>query len=170
MAEPNPIDNQDLYDAIVVEGKRSPGVATLSGHDREFGWDVKKAQGQAGAAITRTSEDLAEFTVKFDLTDRDDFNAWPAFQKHLEQSVTRAQTTKALAIYHPDLARNRITSVVVKKIGGIVHDDKGGQSVTVAFIEYAPPKKKKPAGPDPNQKELDEIAKLTKKYQETPWG
>lgn len=170
MAEPNPIDDEDLFDMIEVDGLQSPGFATITGHDREYGWDVKKAQGQTGATITRTLEDLIEFKVKFHLIDYDDFDAWPAFQAVLEQSVKRAKTVHALKIYHPDLARNGITSVVVKTIGGVEHDGQGGQFVTVTFLEYKPPQKKKPAGPDPNQKELDEIAKLTKKYQETPWG
>ena len=104
MAEPNPILDEDLYDAIVLGGTSSPGTVKLSGHDREIGWDVKKGPGQSGATTTRTSEDPVEFTATFSLTDVEDFDAWPAFRTLLLSTVSGA-TPKALDVY-PDLAAN----------------------------------------------------------------
>lgn len=176
---PNPVDDEDLYDAIELAGVRSPGVVTLSGHDRVIGWDVKKGPGQAGATTTRTSEDPAEVTCSFYLATREDFEAWPDFLDLAQSSISGA-TPKALDTYHPDLDENGIRSFVLKKIGGVVHDKKGGQTRTLVFLEYKPPKPKggTPKGSktssakvvDPNQAALDELAKLTDQYQRTPWG
>lgn len=176
----NPLDHDEVYSSIVLGGQRSPGVVKLSGHDRKIGWDVKKGKGQSGASMTRTSEDPIEFTCEFYLADQDDFDAWPAFDGLIRSTVSGA-TPKALDIYHPDLVMNHISSVVLSSFGGVVHDGKGGQTITVKLIEYKPPKPKggspsgsktnaKPKGPDPNQDLLDEIAKLTKQYEQTPWG
>lgn len=185
MSVPNPVDNEDLYEAIVLGGLRSPGRVTLSGHDRVIGWDVKKGAGQSGATTTRTSEDPAKVTctfylVKDDAQGIDDFALWPAFLAQAKSTIA-GPTPKALDVYHPDLAENDIKSVVLEKIGGVVHDGKGGQTRTLVFLEYRPPKpkggtpkgsaaKKKTAAPDPNQAALDELARLTKQYQATPWG
>lgn len=176
MAEPNPILDEDLYNAIVLGGTSSPGMVKLSGHDREIGWDVKKGPGQSGATTTRTSEDPVEFTATFTLTDVDDFDAWPAFRTLLLSTVSGA-TPKALDVYHPDLAANDIKSVVLKSLGGVMHAGQGGQTIAVKLLEYRPPKPKggTPSGskakkPDPDQAALDELARLTKKFSDTPWG
>jgi hypothetical protein len=177
----NAIDNRDLFDVITLAGVRSPGVVTISGHDRKIGWDVKKAPGQSGASTTRTSEDPVEFTcsfylVKDDTQGIDDIAAWPAFLSLIKSTVSGA-TPKALDIYHPDLVTNRIVSIVLSSFGGVVHDGKGGQTIAVKLQEYRPPKAaagtplgSKSKGPDPNQAAKDELAALTKKYQESPWG
>lgn len=148
----NPIDNEDLYDAIVLAGTRSPGKVTLSGHDRVEKWDVKDADGQAGGTTTHNGKKIGEFTATFALVKDpilgiDDFAAWDPFAELIESSVSGAQS-KALDVYHPDLARNGYTSVVKRKMGGMVHDGKGGATVAVVFGEYSPKKKKSssPAG------------------------
>ena len=56
-------------------------------------------------------------------------------------------TAKALDIYHPDLAALGITAVCRARIGQLEHDGKGGASVSVDWIEYRPPKPKKPSTP-----------------------
>ncbi len=174
----NPLDFEDNYNKVIVAGVRSPGVVKLSGHDRKIGWDVKKATGQKGATMTRTGEDPVEFTASFYLADIEDFEQWPAFDGLLRSSVSDS-TPKALDIYHPDLVVNRIVSVVLSSFAGVVHDGKGGQTVTVKLMEYRPPQKAsgsptgskaKPKTVDPNQAALDELARLTKQYEATPWG
>jgi len=177
----NPIRDELLYQGVVIGGMKSPGQVTITGHDRVIGWDVKKGPGISGATTTRTSNDPVEFTCSFFLIQDpslniDDFADWPDFLEICKSTVA-GKTPKALDIYHPDLAENDISSVVLKKIGGVVHDGKGGQIRTLTFLEYKPPKKlggspsgSKKQGPDPNQAALDELARLTKQYQATPWG
>lgn len=186
---PNEFDNPELFDEILLAGQRSPGVVTLSGHDRDIGWDVKKGAGQSGATTTRTSEDPVEFEASFYLVidhsqGIDDISAWPAFAE-LIRSTVNGPKPKALDIYHPDLAENDIKSVVLKKFLGVTRDGKGGETRKVRFLEYRPAKakggtpngsKSKPKSGtgidpnDPNAAALAELAKLTNEYQNTPWG
>lgn len=179
-------DNPELYESIVLAGVRSPGVVTISGHDRDHGWDVKKGPGQTGATTERTSEDPVEFDCTFYLVrdlirEIDDIARWPEFLAVARSSIS-GPAPKALDIYHPDLASNDIKSVVLRKVVGVVHDGKGGQTVKLRFLEYRPPKKKggapsgskskkpDPKKPDPDQAALDELARLTDEYKRTPWG
>lgn len=181
----NPIEHEDVYDAIVLAGVRSPGKVTITGHDRKVGWDIKKGPGQSGASMTRTSEDPVAFTCTFHLATPEEFDAWPAFLGLINSTVS-GPAPKALDIYHPDLTSQLIGAVVKDTVMGTVHDGKGGQTIAVKFIEYKPPKtkggspngaKSKPAAKasnpdpnDPNAAALAELAALTKQYQETPWG
>lgn len=179
---PNPIDNEELYDSIALGGVRSPGKVTLSGHNRKIDWDVKTVQGQAGANITLKSIPPVQFTATFylvrdDALGIDDIEKWPSFLA-LINSTVNGTNPKAVDIYHPDLASNDIKSVVKAEVGGVQHDGKGGQTIAVQFLEYRLPKpkggtpsgSKKSAGADPNQAALEELARLTKQYQDTPWG
>lgn len=176
----NPLDHESAYDAILLAGKRSPGRVTLSGHDRAFDWDVKKVKGAGGASTSYNGDDPTEFQASFylvrdDAEGIDDLEGWPEFVGIVKSAIAGA-SVKALDVYHPDLVANGITQVVPKKIGGAVHDGKGGQTITITFLEYRAPK---PAGgavrgskkkPDPDQALLDEVAKLTTQYKNTPWG
>ena len=174
----NPIDNEELFDVISLGGIASPGILrSISGHDIEAKWDSKEASGQKGATTTLKGFPPRTITCTFYLADVEDFNAWPVFQAIIESTVN-GPSPKAIEIYHPDLASQHITSVCQGKISGPQHDGKGGQTRVVTFQEYFPPKKAggTPSGSvakpknDPNQAALDELAKLTKKYEETPWG
>jgi len=178
---PNPVDNPDLYDVIVLGGKRSPGVVTLSGHDSKVSWDIKKGPGLAGASMTRKAEDPAEFTatfyiVKDDTLDVDEFAEWDAFQDHINSTVS-GKTPKAYDVYHPDLARQNIKQVVKASIGGMTHDGKGGATVVVKFTEYKRPKPaagsprpKKKAEADPDAALKAELAALTEQFKKTKAG
>ena len=148
---PVPSQTPELYFAIILNGLRSPGVVALTGHDREWGWDVKDAKGQDGASTSRNGEKVAQFTATFSLSDDplldvDDFVGWETFQRML-MAAMRAKAPVAMPIQHPDLASQGITSVVVAGIGGLVHDGKGGATVAVKFLEYRPPKKRAVAKP-----------------------
>lgn len=138
---PNPIDDSDLYDAIVIGSRRSPGKVTISGHAREENWDVKEGDGQGGASTTHKGEKIARFTATFELWDEppyvDHFASWEPFVAHLRNAIK-----SAMDVYHPDLVPLDIKSVVVAKIGGMVHDGQGGATVAVDFLEYRPPKPK----------------------------
>ena len=174
--EPDPINDEELFDSIELAGARSPGVIkSISGHERKINWDVKEGSGQKGASSTLKSIPLRTVTVVFDLADFDDIGGWPAFRALCLSTINGAKP-KALDIYHPDLSVVEIRSVVLASMGGPVHDGKGGQTITVQFQEYCPPK---PAGGtangskkknDPNAAANAELAALTAQYRATPWG
>jgi len=131
----------DLVDTLVIGDRISPGTVTLTGHDRGHEWDTQKASGQTGATSKYAGEKLAEFQAAFFLADVEDQLAWPAFQRLLESTVN-GPSPKALAIYHPDLASNRITEVCLVSVGGPIRDARGGVTIQVKLIEYRPPKPK----------------------------
>ncbi len=181
-----PFDNDAALSVIVLGTKTSPGVVTLSGHDRDKNWDTQKAKGNVGATNILNGDDPGGFTASFylagdgenvDFEDSDDFARWEDFQRLIE-STTNGPAPFALPIFHPDLARQKYTEVTNGGVSGLVHDGKGGATVKVKFVEYKPAKKKaaakataKPASPvgpqfgpppppDPNQQAKDELAQL----------
>jgi hypothetical protein len=179
---PNVFDNEDLYTSIVLNGIKSPGQVTLSGHDRRIEWDVKSGPSLQGASTELKAippiSFKASFYLVYDITQgQNDFQDWEDFVPAIQATVA-GSTPKAASIYHPDLAANHITSVVLANMGGMVYDGKGGGTVVVTFQEYRPPRSKggavKPGpagpGPDPNQDVIDILSGLTTAYQNTPGG
>ncbi len=173
----NPWDDEELYRTLLVNGdRRSPGVVTISGHDRENDWDVKKAKGQTGASSSLNGKPIGGFTTSFylvnDVAEGDDqFEEWETFQRYLE-TLTDGPQPKAVPVYHPDLARQKYTEASIKKIYGLTYDATGGGTAKVDWIEYKPPKPKpakkatfpddpaNPAKPDPNAAAKAELAAL----------
>lgn len=181
--------DQDL-DSLVLGTMRSPGVVALSGHDRADNWDIQQAKGKTGASTTLNGPPPAQFQASFYLADDSnvldgtgdapsDFDVWEDFQR-LCESMTAGPAPFALPIYHPDLARQKITEVTKASISGAVHDGKGGTTYVVKFLEFKPPKKKSaakpsakagsgiagdPAKPDPNAAAKAELAALTDQAQ-----
>lgn len=147
MSGSRPYDLDEEYSTIVLGTARSPGVVTLSGHDRVKKWDVQEAKGTTGASSKKGGDPIGRFSASFYLADDspdpdseedlNDFERWDNFQRLLEAMDLN---DTALPIYHPDLARNHFTEVAVESIGGMVHDGKGGATVLVKFIEYRPEK------------------------------
>lgn len=173
--EVNPIDDEEIFNRLDLGGVFSPGVVTLSGHDDVVEWDVKAAEGQKGASLTRKGSKPRTFKASIFMATEEQFAQWPAF-RDMVNSTTKGTTTVAVDIYHPDLAAAGITSVVKGTIAGPVYAS-GGVTRVVTFQEYAPPKAaggspggSKAKGPDPNAAANAELAALTKQYQNTPWG
>lgn len=139
-----PDAERDPRDYIILGTTDSPGVVTLSGHDRNEAWDIQAAKGQTGASSKLNGKPIGQFQASFFLADDEDFARWEDFQRLIE-STTNGPQPVALPIYNPDLARNHFTEVSNGGIGGMLHDGKGGRTVVVKFLEYRPPKPKKTA-------------------------
>jgi hypothetical protein len=174
--EPDPVNDDELYNSLELGGKFSPGVVTISGHNRKIEWDVKNGSGQSGASTTLKSIPPVEISCAFFMATGEQFALWPEWRDHVNSTIS-GKTPKAMDAYHPDLAANGITSLVLSEFGGVVHDKKGGQTITIKFQEYKAPKPKggTPAGSkakkavDPNAAANAELAALTAKYAATPW-
>jgi hypothetical protein len=141
----DPISHPYLYDSIILDGVTSPGVVTISGHKRAQEWDIKKGSGQDGGSTERKGTPVAQFTLTFELVNDPErgnqIDAWDLFQPVIERSTSGAAPV-ALRIEHADLARLGITEVVNGGIGGMLHDGKGGATVTWDALEYRPAKAK----------------------------
>lgn len=176
-AEVDVINDEELFNVIELAGVSSPGqVRSITGHERKINWDVKEGEGQSGASSTLKSIPLRTITVVFFLANEEQIGQWPEF-RDLCYSTIDGPKPKALDIYQPDLAVNKVRSVTLASMGGVVHDGMGGQTIAVIFQEYAPPKPKGGSAtgssskkPDPNAAANAELAALTKQYAATPWG
>ncbi len=178
-----PYEHDDDYSVVVLGTMTSPGKVTFPDLARIPEWDDQKAKGKTGASTTLNDpKPPGKFQAVFRLAGTpgdgmpSDFDRWEDFQR-LVQSMVDGPKPFALPIYHPDLARLRYTEVTNGGISGPVHDGQGGQTYTVTFKEYRPPKPKpaakptaKPGGqtagsnanskPDPNAKAKAELAQL----------
>lgn len=174
---PNVLDDEELFNAIVVGGERSPGVVTLRGHKLACDWDVKQGGAQDGASTTRKGKTPQTFTASFYLVidptlGIDEQTDWKDRFLPILRSSFEKGAPLAFDIYHPDLVDVQIKSVVVKEIGGLEHDGKGGATAVVQFLPYAPPKPKpaqkptsvtsqpKATKPDPNAAAKAQLAAL----------
>lgn len=184
----DPVNTSDLYDVIILGDAISPGKVRLSGHDRSVKWDIKDGSAQQGAGMSIKSIPPVEFTATFTLIVNpaeglNEVAEWDDFQKVIDSTVN-GPTVKAIDIYHPDLLRNEIRSVVKATVGGMTQDenDPSKSTVVVKFQEYRPPTKKSgspsgssakkpdPKKPDPNAAANAELEALTKTYLATPWS
>ena len=178
----NPASIPDAYDSFFLAGKQSPGVCRFTGLPVvEEGWKKQEPKGKDGGELDRSGRPLIEFAVSIYLWDEpsiglDHFAAWDDFLEVILTPIAKS-SQKALDIYHPLLERLGIGSVVVKSWGQPVPDGKGGATASIAFIQYAPPKKTatgKPKGsksgggegegPDPNQDVKDEAKKALEDF------
>ncbi len=173
---PNVLDNEDLYNVVVLGGLPSPGKVTLSGHDRKAAWDIQWGPYMNGARMVLKGIPPIEFTASFyllrDLSQGiDDFKTWPAFLTKINSTIV-GRTPKAIPIYHPDLASNDIKSVVKAQVGGASYDGKGGMTVVVKFQE-ARPVQTKGGSPiskpdvDPNADVKARLNAVVLRYQQT---
>ena len=166
----SPHTHPELYRSIILGGTASPGVVALSNCDRKHEWDVQKPKGQTGAVTVNRGPANGGFTATFYLVDDVDVTGWDSFAALIASTVDGPKP-KAMSVYHPDLARNKITDVVCESLGILHHDGKGGATVTVKFLEFRPPKPKpaakaaagtpaKAKRPDPNAAAKAELAAL----------
>ncbi|HEY3499765.1 MAG TPA: hypothetical protein VGK73_33970 [Polyangiaceae bacterium] len=166
----SPHTHPELYRSLLLDGQPSPGVVTLSNCERQHGWEKQSPKGQAGEFTVNKGPKNSAVVASFYLVDDTDVGGWDSYAAMLSSTVDGPKP-KAMSAYHPDLARNKITDLVVESIGILQHDGKGGAHVTVKFLEFRPPKPKpaskaaaappaKAKRPDPNAAAKRELAAL----------
>lgn len=172
----NPIDDPRAFDSVIIAGKESPGLAQVGEVSREYEWDVKVGKGAFGSTTTFTGRVPAKFSVMFTLWTQQHFSDWEDFVSRLKYDPTKIRYNpdtlfvsgvSAVDIFHPVLVNLDVNSVVVQKIGGLVHKGRGVYTASIDFLEYYPPPKisvvATPAGstpvdglaPDPAQQALE---------------
>lgn len=127
-------------DYFLLAGKRSPGIATLEGVADKRLWDVRAGYGLSGGITVFRGRDISHFTAKIHLIEPQDWVDWAAF-KPLVARPPFGTRPKALAIWHPWLEFNDISSVGVEEVGAPEEADETGHYVIpIKFIEYRQPK------------------------------
>lgn len=139
----NPLSNPAAWNVVLVAGVANPGVARIvDGGNRPYKWDVKDTAGAQGGTTTyRGFKNSEHLRVRYEFWTREQIDQFYAEYYPLLKYDALKTAPKPVAISHPALAANDITTVVTNDIGALL--DLGGQlwSVTVEFIEYRPPKK-----------------------------
>lgn len=135
------------HDFIIVAGKRSPGIAIVSGAELEMRIDAPGGYGLSGATLKTIGTKLVEFQALIQLWEPEHFDEWEQFQKVLlpRNSATGAlsnvKPAPALTFHHPATDPLGVKAVVVKKIGQVERlDETGLYGVTVRFLEFRQPK------------------------------
>lgn len=94
----NPLDNPDLWDSIVVAGRKSPGVCRFTrAPARAKKYTLTAAKGQEGAAAEHVATPPATFAVEITLgrieAETDEFEQWDAWKGVLSGPSTAARST-----------------------------------------------------------------------------
>lgn len=137
-----------VHETFIVCGIAAPGIATVTGAERPYKWDVKDAKGNSGATTTYQGEGVVKCKVELHLwkdgtdpTDpTDHFAEWDSFRELL-QSGMKEKKLRALDVLHPALVDVDVYAAGVERIGQLVPKGGGLWSVTFDLVEYKPPKK-----------------------------
>jgi hypothetical protein len=135
---PNPLDDADLYDYIVLAGQRSPGLCDVSGASAPREWDIRKGYGLSGATVVYTGDGLAKFTVRLFFWETSHFDEWERFRV-LVKKPPRGVRPKAQDIAHPFLEELGITSAVVEDELQWTQPEPGLFAKDIKFLQYRAP-------------------------------
>lgn len=150
----DPITNP--VDFVMLGGKRSPGIATVSEWADERDWAERRSYGMTGSTLIYHGGPLLRGKITFAFTTPEELAAWDTFKTMLERPppvapvsafqaasadtiVQRRPSGRVLDIVHPQLADLGVHRVVVERRGQLVQVGDGEWSVEVALIEHRPP-------------------------------
>lgn len=146
----DPLKYAHEWDYVILGDIRTPGLAKISEVDRAYEWDVKVGKGAFGGTTTFVGRVPAKFSITFTLWRSDHFTEWMSLVRHLMYDPAKisynpntfyTSGVDAIDIEHPALLYLDVYSVVIEKIGSLMHVGKGVFEATISFIEYRPPPK-----------------------------
>lgn len=149
----NPVDNP--VDHVMLAGKRSPGIATLSGWEDVREFDERRGYALSGSTLIYKGGPLLRGKLTLLLTTTEEFDAWNAWKTLLARPpatppipgaaasadtvVVRRPRPRVLDIVHPLLADLGVRRVVVERRPQLEPTDDGGWTVEISLIEHRPP-------------------------------
>ncbi|MDX6479513.1 MAG: hypothetical protein QOG85_23 [Gaiellaceae bacterium] len=106
-----------VQDFIILQGRRSPGRATITNAGSPRTWDKQKGWGMSGATLIYTGDDLSDFDVIIDIWEKSHWGEWNDFARVLEKRSS-GLGAKFLEISHPVLYRAplRISQVAIRDV------------------------------------------------------
>lgn len=138
----NPITSPCDY--ILLDRKRSPGIAEVSGASSIRRWDEREGFGISGAWIVYKGRGLAKFSVTIRLATVDDWAAWHAWRPLVDKLPARrfgaGRDSGSLDIWHPYLEDLDVRSVCVAEVMQPVIAEDGTATVEIKFIEFRQPR------------------------------
>lgn len=149
--------NQDY---VLLDGKRTPGVATIHGHGRRWKFDDKESRGSSDGHGTFVGEALVEFEIRITLFSDADLAAWDEF-KLIVDTPPGGRAAKAIAIDHPLTADRNIPAITVREVMG-PEQDGDVLRVTIKVKQWRKPK--------PQIAQLKSSKSGTEKERFNPWA
>lgn len=156
-----PMPGQDF---VVLAGKISPGLATVTGAGSPRAWDVRKSPGANGAWVVYMGRELAKFDIVIDLWKPQHFDEWkdfasiltPISETDFRQLVESAALStlrggaspgvvaagkQALGISHPLLLMPPlyITACVITDVSQFEVSDEGLYTCRISCLEFRVP-------------------------------
>ena len=126
----------DPQDYIVLDGKRSPGIAEVADAKAVYDYHVHEQPFATGARMLFRRRELAQFSVRLHLFTREDLVALDAWRTIVDRVPDARKPANALAIAHPQLSALGIVSCVVLSVSQLEHDTFGGYYLTIQFAEF----------------------------------
>lgn len=149
----NPLTHPEAWD-FTLAGVTWPGTVAIGGLKYSMGWDIKDADGQSGASLSRKGRKLSRFTVRFGMIvdptqGVDQFSDWYGTWLPLLMSCFVGTDPVGLRLEHAEAQALSVDSVVVEDISQVEHPggDLSEGYADVAFVQYAPAKKVTTSGP-----------------------
>jgi hypothetical protein len=132
-------------DYVVLNAKKSPGVAKVTGATDKRKWDVQQGMYSSGAITIYRGREISHFTVTLTLTSAQDWVDWAAWRSLVSRPPVGIagfkSQSKAMTIEHPWLAMLDIHEVNVEEVGQPEEtDETGAWSIAIKFLEFRLPK------------------------------
>jgi hypothetical protein len=160
---------QRAGDYFTLAGKRSPGIADVTGAASRRKWDIHAPHGHDGAASVYRGLECSKFSIKIRLygdphKPDPDWQDWFAFEPIVMTPPSR-QMPRMLDIWHPYLERLRIKSVGVVSVSQPEQTGDGEWTITIELVEFRQPKlalakpasSKSEASQDPWDRQIDAL-------------
>jgi hypothetical protein len=128
-------------DYVVLAGRRSPGIAEVSGAYDDRDLLVQQQPFTTGSRIVYRRRKLAEFTVRitlYDASDHADFDEWRKVVDTRPTSSTEGSMLAGLDIWHPLLVQIGVSACVVRRVSQLIPGGSGEWSCEISFVEYVP--------------------------------
>lgn len=136
----NPFINPDNFDYFLLGGRKSPGLAKISGAAKVSKYQVNKPKGSTGASLTYDGRDLTKFKASIKLITADEYSQWQDFSALLKKEPN-SKDPKAIEFYHPFITDELgVSAVVVEQFTQPEESGANEITVNIDFLEYAPPK------------------------------
>ena len=125
-------------DYVLLEGKRSPGLATISGADNKSRWDERRGFALSGARVVYRGMGLSRPTLTLRLYTVDDWAGWHQWRPLVQRPPVGERAT-ASDIWHPILEDLGITAVVVENVLQPKQTAPGEWTIEIKLIEHRAP-------------------------------
>lgn len=126
-------------DYVLLEGKRSPGLATISGADNKSRWDERRGFALSGARVVYRGMGLARPTLTIRLYTAEDWAGWHRWRPLVQRPPVGERAT-ASDIWHPILEDLGVTAVVVENVLQPKQTTEDGEwTIEIKLIEHRAP-------------------------------